>query len=180
MLKLLSSSTGIPVSLNELKDDLNIDFNSDDDRLLKLIKRAIDKIEKDTGRALYSQTWEEVLPCFPTCQLELPIVPLSAIDRIDYYNSSNVSTRWGSSVDTPWYLINPTNLPAYIQPKTSYPVSYSRPDAVTVRFTAGNCPERAKQAISFLVACWNENREGGDTSQDYKNLINSLKIGGYY
>jgi uncharacterized phiE125 gp8 family phage protein len=184
MLKTVSPSTGLPISLADVKNHLRIDFDDDDERLINLIEVARDFIEAETQVALNAQTWDEVLPCFPSKEIELPISPLQSVTSVTYYNASNVSTVWGSSN---YYVIQPTKIPGTIHAVSTYPPTYDRPDAVTIRFVAGSTatPNNAKHLIRLLVAHWNENPEaignvGNETALGVGRMLHQLQTGSYY
>ena len=181
---LVAGSTGQPIQLSDIKEHLAIDFDEDDSRILNLVESAADYIEQQTSLALMPQTWEEVMPCFPyySKAIELPRAPLSSVTSVTYYDASNVSTVWSS---TNYYTQTAYKVPGKIYSKSSFPATYDRPDAVTIRYVAGyslqNAPKKALQVLRLLVGHWNENREGTkEVPVEIQRMISELGTGSYY
>ncbi len=62
---LVTAPTEEPVSLAEAKLHLRVDYSNDDLLIAALITAARQHAENDTGRALVTQTWRQVLDQFP-------------------------------------------------------------------------------------------------------------------
>jgi len=141
-----------PVSLDELKQHLYVS-HSDDDALLTLyLAMARDAVEKETWRAILTQTWDLFLSAWPDDGvLRLPKPPLQSVTSVTYRNSSNVTTTLAASI----YEVDTASEPggvvlAYGQNWPSDALAASHP--IRVRFVAGwaaaaNVPGILKGAI---------------------------------
>lgn len=155
MLQLIEKSTTLPVSLATVKSFLKVEDTTDDTLITSLIHAATEYLEQATDRDIYTRTWKEVFPQFPQ-RIEPLKTPVSQITEISYYDGANTE-----QTTTAFYFVNSTNLRGLIYPQTTWPSTYSRPDAVTVEYETEYAvlPELLKQAILLLVAHWYEHRE---------------------
>jgi hypothetical protein len=156
-LQLVSASTDLAIAVSAVADDL---FITDDDQLDKLtrkVKAAIDYCERQIPghRPFVKKQYRMILEEFPADELEIPMPPLlgSSTITITYYDTNNASQTLSS---TTWDAVVPTEAPATLKPKLdeTWPSTYSRPDAVTVQFTAGwasadKVPALLKEAVSM-------------------------------
>lgn len=194
-----------PVALDDVKSHLGINYSFDDSRILRLIWNAVDWLEQETGRtwAVQSYTWtiDRFPPVMPTYnewlhnyaqspifqygpwipmrqRLYLPRNPVSSIDEIKYYDSTNTLTTLAS--DSYWFVTSEIEH-ACIESKTMFPVTHIRPDAVQITFTAGSTssPFLFNRFVCEAVGWMNENREGGDIPKSLERVITLLKDGTY-
>ncbi|MBI1347240.1 hypothetical protein GC163_13245 [bacterium] len=171
MLKLITQSSDLPVSLTDIKAHLVIEHTADDTRLTALAWAAVLYIEKETNRSFTANTYDLILSGFAD-RIYLPMPPLASITSVTYYDTDNQLQTLDSA---DYYLITGRWRQAYIEPVTSYPATYSRPDAVTVRFVTGAAnDEMFKLAVKLLVGHWNENREGQDVPHGFDRILNCL------
>jgi len=198
VLSIVDNSTGLAIPLADVKSHLNIDYDSDDARIISLINVATEWIESETGRTLTPRTYLEVYPCFPFYnyyqawdgvygrqhKLELSIVPATAVNSVSYYDTTNTLQAWSS---TNYYAVYPMRTNAFIQGVLCYPATFQRPDAVQVNYTAGSTPEVAKHLIRIMCSQWNENREAdvvgtivSKSNYGVDRLLAQLKTGHYY
>lgn len=157
------------VSLSDMKKHLRVD-HSDDDDLIEAITdactRHIDGGEGKLGRALISQTWELRLNSFlrgfsgsgyhrsfrRNYSIELPLPPLLAVENIKYYDSDDVLQT--ASTDL-YEVIGIGGLkPGFISLKKdqSWPTTFSRHEAVIVRFIAGYVDTSQSPAVGEVPA----------------------------
>lgn len=127
-------------STAEVKSHLNVTFG-DDDTLIGAIRDTVqqylDGFTGYLGRCLLTQTWRQDLACFPgDDRLRLPFRPVSAVSGITYYDSNNTTQTLATTVYAGPFT---DELGAYVILKfgQSWPVTYSREDAVSVTFAAG-------------------------------------------
>jgi hypothetical protein len=145
--------------------------------ILAYMLAAQDLIERANGITLQATVYDEVYRCFPTdltphivlpgystwvfnperYRITLTRYPVQSIASVKYYDDSNNLQTVDPATYTPMLS---TNAPAYVCPVTYWPMVYPRPDAVTVRYTAGlqTC-EAAKHAVKLVVGHWYMNRE---------------------
>lgn len=164
-------------------------INADDENvsvLSTLIRAARQKIEEDTGLALYTQTWTYSLDRVPgNRQIPLPIWPVQSVTSVTAYSPSDS----GSVVSTSVYRVDTASTPARLVLKENQSwASDVRPqDAFSVVFVAGwsniaDIPESLLLALRLLVSHWYEHRETvvvgtttAEIEQTYSALISKWK-----
>ncbi len=176
MLKVVTRATENPISIEDAKDQLSITDNEDDLRIDRLIKAATEYVESATRRAVMSQTWDELLPEFPTETIQLKKPPLQSLTSVSYYAVGGSTLTVLPSTD--YWSIAPTHQPGQVTTRSAFPAAEMRPDAIAVRYVCGypnrdSVPEGIKHAIRLLVGHWNENREAEITG----TITAELKIG---
>jgi uncharacterized phiE125 gp8 family phage protein len=153
-----------PLSADEVRARLNIGTEISDDVLDAFIATArmqLDGVDGYLGRALVTQTWKLVLPCFPHhwhcdgAAIMIPLPPLQDINSISYVDNSGASVI----VDPAEYRTvqgpRPYIVPAYGK---TWPSARWQSDAVEIEFVAGygdqgsNIPEPIRSAIALSVS----------------------------
>lgn len=184
-----------PVTLEEAKAQLRVDFDDEDAMISGYISGARETVEEETGRALITQTLELGLGSFPTSdRIRLPGGTLQSVDSFKYTDSGETEYTLVAGTD---YIVNQFIEPAEVVLPFSaiWPVSVlSTASPVRIRFTCGygsaeDVPVRAKQAILMLVGDWYMNREDvviGRTStvatklpNGFDRLITNLRLRNY-
>jgi uncharacterized phiE125 gp8 family phage protein len=156
----ISPPTNEPVSLEEMKAHLRVDYDDENDLIENYIAAARRKLELRCARAFVEQTWELQLPSFADA-IQIPKPPTMDIVRVAAITSTGVEVtvpessyalaRGGDAGNSIliWNGAPPTGLAR-------------RPDAVRIQFTAGwsvaDVPDDLKQATMFLAAHLYENR----------------------
>lgn len=139
-----------PITLTEAKAHCRVDSSADDTLLTALIQSAREWAEGFANQRIVAQAWDYTLDGFPAC-IDLPFGPVTAITHVKYYDTANVLQTLSSSAYD-YNLAEPVVriLPAY---GYSWPSTYERQGAVSVRFAAGyaTVPERIKAAIKLHV-----------------------------
>lgn len=186
-LQLVSAPNSEPVSLEEAKAHLRLDFNDDDQLVLSLISAAREVVEGNLRRAVFSQTYELTLDQFPyptgtltrtpdqrenylfpsiyfsDYAIEFPLSKVTSVDSITFVDVT------GEKVTLPeaQYAFDVNTVPARIVPSNGgtwpYINSYS-PGSITITFKAGEwnsdtVPASVKQAMLLLLGHWYANRE---------------------
>ena len=154
-----------PVTVDQVKKHLRIMTSDDDAYINSLITPARKQVEYDLRRALITQTWTMYLDQFPGNgeYIRLPYPPLQSITYIKYYDTNNEQQTWSSDE----YEEDIYSHPARIAETHgyNYPSTYSRLNAVEIKFIAGygddatDVPETITQAMYLLLGHWYENRE---------------------
>ena len=154
-----------PVTVDQVKKHLRIMTSDDDAYINSLITPARKQVEYDLRRALITQTWTMYLDRFPGNgeYIRLPYPPLQSITYIKYYDTNNEQQTWSSDE----YEEDIYSHPARIAETHgyNYPSTYSRLNAVEIKFIAGygddetDVPETITQAMYLLLGHWYENRE---------------------
>ena len=173
-----------PISLSDLKDHLRIyDTTEFDAQLTNVLDAAIGQVERATGRALITQTWEMRLDKLAKC-IKVPHAPLQSVTSIQYQDSSDAQQTLGTS----FYTVDTSSNPGRIVEayNYSYPETYNDINAVLITFVAGygdaeDVPEPLKYAIRFFAEKMWENPQGNyaaamDNSLD--SLITNYRIDG--
>jgi uncharacterized phiE125 gp8 family phage protein len=146
-----------PVSLDYVKTQVLRVANGtvEDEHITRLIEAATDAAEDATQRALLPQTHELILSGFPCSEILIPRPPLDEIASIYYYDSDNVRQQWGATSPTPYVVIPSGTIQKariVLDEDETWPTTATRPDAVTITFTAGyassaDIPARIVQGI---------------------------------
>lgn len=151
------------VSLEEAKQHCRIDAEmTDEDSLVEgLVNGATQYLEKILGFAFVIANWRQDFSEFSDCvRLPLrPAVPESVV--ITYRDEDDAEQTLSSSV----YSVIADEHGHYIELNDgeSWPSTFTRNDAVSVFFDAGNevsdVPDPLKIAVKLLLGAWYENRE---------------------
>jgi uncharacterized phiE125 gp8 family phage protein len=171
-------------SVLSLQDHLRVDGDDDDLVLASFLAAAEDYVEKDLDRAMMRKTYRLDCKRFYPC-IGLPWSPLSSVQFIKYYDSSNALQTLASSV----YDVNITVEPAQVQLayNQTWPTTYARPNAVQITYdvgyeTAEEVPQLQKQAVLLLIGAWFENREAISTDGPkpvplaYDSIIQACRV----
>lgn len=166
-LSIVTHPTVEPVMLSELRKQLEIASTdtAHDTHLTRLIVAARRVVERETRRALITQTWKMTGPGFPAGEINiwLPRPPLQTVSWVKYYDTAGVLQTWTAAE----YSVITTSAPGRVDllPDYSWPtVQESRDDAVQIQYVAGygdgaaSVPEEFRQAIQALAAYWFEVR----------------------
>lgn len=198
-ISLNTAATGEPVTLDEAKAAARIFGTQDDDYVTGvLIPTARETVETDTRRQLMKATWDVKVPCWWGLEiLELPRPPLLSLTVL-YQDEDNAQQTLATSVygvhltapDSPFGGI-------YLKTGQSWPALYGDPNAleVTIRCVCGYSSSSdlaaqraavaptARQAVLFVIADLNENREIGGVGAAriaenpvYRSLVRQLAV----
>lgn len=157
-IKALVSGPTEPITVAEAKTHLRVDGASEDIYIGALITAAREYVERVTGRALGTQTWDVWFDDFAD-EMELPRPPLASVTSITYTDvDGNSQTATGSL-----YTVDTAQVPGrvYLAYNQTWPSTQSIRKAVKIRYVAGSStpPKTLEQAMLLLVATWYENRE---------------------
>jgi uncharacterized phiE125 gp8 family phage protein len=152
-LVLITASTATPVSVSEAKEHLYLTDDDQDKTLNGKLKAATEFCQRRiSGHRQFSPAvYDLVLDQFPADRIRFPLPPLKSITSVKYYDTTNTTAAVSS---TAYHAITPSDDPGYIEPVqgAAWPATRSRPDAVTIRFTAGYAhpgavPDPIREAI---------------------------------
>lgn len=155
-----------PVTLDEIRDHLNIEDSAHEATTLAYLLVAREAIEKqELSRALLTQTWKLRLDRWPSSgQIRLPRPPLQSVSSITYIDSNGASQTLAASLYAVDAYAEPGRVvPAYGETWPSLRTQAGVP-VVTVTYIAGwtnrgLVPEGIRQAIKLLTGELWENRE---------------------
>lgn len=152
-----------PLTLTEARTQVHVDTSDEDVTLENLIRAARERVELETNRALLAQTWDLVLPWFPTHRIEVPKPPLMTVTSVTYIDTAGAPQIWASSLYQVQKPAGPVAERGLIQPVYGEVWPLTRPDtfaAVTVRFQAGYgtdrtaVPQALRQAMLLILESW--------------------------
>ena len=180
-ISLVTAATTEPVTIQDLKDQLRIDENTEDTYLGGLLKAATRAVERMSDRQLINATWRFSLDEFPCWDIRVPKPPLSSVTSITYVNSTGGNTTVASSD----YAVDTYNEPGRITPvfNATWPSPRYQNNAVTVTYVAGygasqnSVPDTYRHAIKMLAGHWYENREAiavGTISKELEFAVTNL------
>lgn len=111
----------------------------EDEFIERAIKAATLACERDTGRALVTQTRKWIADRFPCGRIVLPAPPLIAVTSFVYVDADGEDVEWAAS-PAPYQIIPSGRVskaalaPLYGE---TWPVARCQPDAVAVTYTCG-------------------------------------------
>lgn len=160
-----------PVTLEEAKDHLNVDYDDKDALIESYISAARALIENSCHIVIAEALFELTYDAFPDEAIEIPRFPLIAVESVIYDDGDgNAQTL---SADA--YTVDASGQFGWVVVNDSWPATLDAINAVRVRFRAGyamesgnesNMPPEFKQAILLLVGHFFQNREAvGDSDQ---------------
>lgn len=156
-----------PVTLEEVKEHIHVDFDDEDARIADFIKAATQRLDGrdgSLGRCLVTQTWNLTLDRFAS-EIAIPLPPCQSIDAITYVDPDGVTQTLAPTEYQAFALgaVEGAKVrPAYGK---SWPTIRNVPEAVTITFTAGfgddpeDIPEPIRTAIKMRVGHLFEHRE---------------------
>jgi uncharacterized phiE125 gp8 family phage protein len=170
-LYLITAPTSDVVSLEEMKAQLRVDFDDDDDLIAAMtaaITAHLDGPNGELRRALIPQTWELRMAWFPRVVL-LPLPPFIEVEAVEYLDDNGERQTF----DAERYLVTGAGGrgKVYLAPNQRWPVlPFARPEAAIIRFRAGyldggvsppevNVPAPIKAAIKMMTGTLYQNRE---------------------
>lgn len=129
--------------------------------LTSLRKAARQHLERITGRAFVTQTWDYYRPCFPSCdRFPLPHAPLASITGVFAVDTAGDETEF----DAENYIVDTISEPGQVVLAygKSWPSTVLQPvNGVRVRYVAGRATgdawpgwEDIRTAIKMLVDHW--------------------------
>jgi uncharacterized phiE125 gp8 family phage protein len=182
--KLITPPSVEPFTLSEAKLHCRIRISDEDALISKWITAARRKVEKDTGRALLTQTWDLFLDSFYSDDsyhtIVVPYPPLQSVTSVNSTNTAGAETVWPSSN----YVVDTASEPGRIALSDlgSWPSSLRMFQPGRVRFVAGyataaDIPGELLQAMAKLIAGYDQSRElSAFDRSEYDELIGHYSI----
>lgn len=149
-----------PVSVSDIKLQLRVDDDAEEDLIDSLIQTARVWVEEYTGVRLMSQTVTLYIDdAFPLSRFRLRVSPVQSISSVKYYDDDDVLQTLASNT----YRFGNAIVPR-IEPVDSWPSAKCRLDAVQIEMVVGYTtsaaiPDQFKQAIKLIVGDLWLNRE---------------------
>lgn len=171
-LRLITAPATYPVTRTEAKLHCRIDGTDEDSLVDSYIAAATSFVENYTGRALVSQTWEQVLDDFSDAML-LPKGPVQSVTSVKYFDTSDVEQTLAADQ----YVLDNVSDPAWVvrPDDVTYPDVADGVNNVIIRFVAGysDIPAEIKAAIMLLVSGWYDNRSTGEIADTVHSLLSN-------
>lgn len=137
-LQITAAPSAEPVTLAEVKGNLNLTTTADDAKITRHITTAREFAERVMRRSLalksYAAFYDSFRPSFP---LEVPMPPLISVTAVKYLDNTLMQQTWDPSEYAVQLL--KSGHPGVIVPAPTFvfPCAYLIPGAVEVDFTAG-------------------------------------------
>jgi len=154
-----------PVTTTEAKLHARLDVDTIDADLQLIIDGATEQIEGLIDRQIVTATYRFTMPCWPPT-LWLPLGRTQSVTSIKYYDPDNAQQTLSASL----YRVDANQEPAVISSTTTFPISYTRSDAIEIIYTVGygtaaQVPAGLKGAILMLVTHRFEHRGDDSTTE---------------
>jgi len=163
---LTTAPATLPVTLAEVKRQMVVDFDDDDDLITDYITEAVSHFDGYAGilgRALINQVWTQTYSKWSRC-LRLPFPDVSSV-TITYSDTAGDD----QVVSTDDYEILEDAKSAYVRFKDTFTSPSLEDDVaapISIAITTGygaaesSVPAGIRSAIKFTVAQWYQNRDG--------------------
>jgi uncharacterized phiE125 gp8 family phage protein len=152
-IEVVTAPSGDVVTLDEVKDHLQVSHTDEDKYLAALLESATDEVQRETRYQLLSGTYRLHLRNFPPA-IVLNRVPITAVTSIIYVDAAGDS----QTLNAANYQYNLSSTPVSISPAwgKSWPTARIQESSVKVLFVAGYAtrgavPESLKSAIKLTV-----------------------------
>jgi uncharacterized phiE125 gp8 family phage protein len=132
--KIKTAPAFTPVSVAELKRNLRIEHNDQDELLQELVTRATAGSQVATGRQYARATYTLYLDEYPGTDLEIELGPVEAITSVKYLapGASSLTT-----LDAAKYQLDNVELTARLRFLESFTPDSERMNVVEIEFTTG-------------------------------------------
>lgn len=170
-LTIVTEPDGEPVLLEDIKNHLRLDVDADDRWLVSRITAAREFVEGQTRRCFRQRTYDYAIdwgwPHFDgRTRIDLPVNPVQSVTSITYEDGNSPRATLAASQ----YTVAARTYGSYIVPayNVTWPTVRSVPNAITVRFVAGDnsaIPEPLIAAMGMLIAHWYENRQAVEAKE---------------
>jgi len=166
-ISIVSPSTVLPLTLEEVKDHLRVDCEDEDALLAAYVRAECENVESTLNRSLVTRTIDLYLDGFPGGSFDLPRSPVQSVTGVNY-TVKGATGVYGSTVDAATYTLDTAAVPNRVVLKAgkNWPAAVLEADRpVRVRYIAGygdagsDVPESIRTAILLRVGDRYENRE---------------------
>lgn len=174
MLKVVSQIGVEPISLDEAKQYLRVDFADDDTLITSLIKTAREYCEQILNASLVEKRYEYYLDKFPLENyIKIPKPPLTAVESVTIKDSEGIENSFNDYV-----VVENEFEESKILATNGWPnIELYPANSIKITYTAGysTVPEPIKMAVLLLISHWYENREIiGQTTSQIDFTVNAL------
>ena len=169
--KLITSPTGLAVSMTEARTAARVDVDEDgtsplDGEIQRAIRTYTTEAEGETNRAIMEQAWRLTLDRFNGA-IELRRPPLLQVVHVKFYDAAGVQR----TLDPEDYQIDDQSEPGFIVPAPgkAWPATAARINAIEVQIRCGYCPDHTSvpDSISgFILARLSEHFQSGGQAKN--------------
>lgn len=178
-------SESYPVTLADVKKQIRINSDAEDDLLKEYIETAIEVAEDETLRAFVPTTYKLNLsrfPCYSTykrCPEDLAIyLPRPMVQEISTFTYVDELGATKTLTESDYRLYNSTNPALFPLRDQVWPVASGDPNCIAITYTcdaAEHLSKRVKRAIVTMVATFWRFRET-HTIQEIKEMDGFMSI----
>lgn len=147
-LKLVSPAETFPVTIEDAKRHLNVDFTDHDSLIEIYVAAATAHAEQFCGRAFAEQTFDYYLDAFPADggAIKLPMPPLYSVEGVFYGPAASEQTFPADS-----YVVDRASAPGRVAlvSGAAWPTLTEQANAVRIRFVAGYFLDDSPQDVLF-------------------------------
>ena len=156
--------SALPLTTDEVKAHLRVDFDDEDTLIGGLIAAAVAYVDGTgvLGRAMITQDWAQWVSQSPGW-VRLQMGPFQSLVSVQYYDADSVLqtatlTDFETRLDGDYVICKPKD-------DFAWPGAETRQDAIKITYRAGfgdaasDVPHTLKQAMLMLIAHWYERRE---------------------
>jgi len=168
-----------PLTLEEVKEYLRVDTDSEDDLITSFIIAARRQVEARTYRPLITQSWLLSLDFSEISDIvEINKFPLQTVDSIKYFDiDGNIQT-----IDSSKYIVDKNSNPCRVQFTDLPSTIKNQINAMQIKFTCGygdlasDVPDDIKLAMKFIIGHYYENRQDVVTGTQVNEIPQSSQF----
>lgn len=183
-LRLRTAPTIEPVSLSELKEQVRVTYDDEDQLLTSLIRGARQWVENYCSRPILTQTWDYYATRFPSgaCPIIIHRAPFQSVSTFVYDDTTSTQQTL-TSVDYQIAMDEPIRV--YPALGEVWPDTDGSIDNINFRFVAGwttaaLVPQPIKDAILMHAALRYKEREGAQENLDaVKTMLSDYVLRAY-
>lgn len=162
-----------PVTLEQVKDHCEVDYNDKNDLLTSFRDSAVALVEKRAGIALVRQDYRLELTCWPYLPIEFPISPVRDVTAVKYIDEVG-GEQSISAADYRWIVEKGRAKLWFLSGFGRPSLQRERPDSIRIEFEAGYddpnetgggddpelaFPPQARNIVLMLTSFWFNNRD---------------------
>ena len=153
-----------PISLQEAKDHLRVDFSDEDDYIETLIKSARRYCEAYCNTVFITQTWRQNENQWSN-PIELKVNPVISVTSLKYYDTNEAQQTITDNANNYQKDLNSDVAKIYDGLVNTFPAIGDTVNPIEIITVCGygaasDVPDDIKHAIKFMVSYFYENREG--------------------
>lgn len=168
-----------PLTLEEVKEYLRVDTDSEADLITSFIIAARRQVEARTYRPLITQSWLLSLDFSEISDIvEINKFPLQTVDSIKYFDiDGNIQT-----IDSSKYIVDKNSNPCRVQFTDLPSTIKNQINAMQIKFTCGygdlasDVPDDIKLAMKFIIGHYYENRQDVVTGTQVNEIPQSSQF----